>query len=322
MNIPIAQLLLQEDPPEYGRVEQVSTLVRRIVADNPSRFTYHGTATFIVGPTDGGDVAIIDPGPDDEAHVAALLAAVDGQTVTHILVTHTHPDHSPATAAVKAATGATTYGFGPHPEAAIRAHEERIRRAIEAGEDPESDDGEGGGDTDFVPDIALADTDIVAGESFTFECLHTPGHISNHLCFALAEEQTLFTGDHVMGWSTTVIPAPDGDLADYMDGLERLIARSETTYRPTHGPAITDPVPFVTALLAHRRHREDQIVAALTDGPRTVAALVADIYADVDEKLHKAAGASVFAHLLALHRWGRATADPEPDPEAEWAIAQ
>ena len=216
----------------------------------------------------------------------------------------------------------TTYGFGPHPEAAIRAHEERIRRAIEAGEDPESDAGEGGGDTDFVPDIALADTDIVAGESFTFECLHTPGHISNHLCFALAEEQTLFPGDHVMGWSTTVIPAPDGDLADYMDGLERLIARSETTYRPTHGPAITDPVPFVTALLAHRRHREDQIVAALTDGPRTVAALVADIYADVDEKLHKAAGASVFAHLLALHRWGRATADPEPDPEAEWAIAQ
>ena len=320
MNVPIAQLLLQEDPPEYGRADQVSPLVRRIVADNPSRFTYHGTGTFIVGPT-GGDVASIHPGPDDEAHVAALLAAVDGQTVTHILITHTHPDHSPATTAVKAATGATTYGFGPHPEAAIKAHEERIRRATEAGEDPESDDGEGGGDIDFVPDIAVADTDIVAGEGFTFECLHTPGHISNHLCFALAEEQTLFTGDHVMGWSTTVIPAPDGDLADYMDGLERLVGRSETTYRPTHGPAITDPIPFVTALLAHRRHRENQIVAALTDGPRTVAALVADIYADVDEKLHKAAGASVFAHLLALHRRGRATADPGPDPEAEWAIA-
>lgn len=320
MNVPIAQLLLQEDPPEYGRAEQVSPLVRRIVADNPSRFTYHGTGTFIVGPAGTGNVAIIDPGPDDEAHVAALLAAVDGQTVTHILVTHTHPDHSPASAAVKAATGATTYGFGPHPEAAIRAHEERVRRAVEAGEDPEPDDGEGGGDTNFVPDIALADADIVAGDGFTFECLHTPGHISNHLCFALAEEQTLFTGDHVMGWSTTVIPAPDGDLADYMDGLERLVGRSETTYRPTHGPAVTDPVPFVTALLAHRRHREDQIVAALTDGPGTVAALVADIYADVDEELHKAAGASVFAHLLALHRRGRAAADPGPDPEAEWSL--
>ena len=321
MDVPIAQLLLQEDPPEYGRVEQVSTLVRRIVADNPSRFTYHGTGTFIVGPTCGGDVAIIDPGPDDEAHVAALLAAVDDQTVTHILVTHTHPDHSPATAAVKAATGATTYGFGPHPEAAIRAHEERIRRAVEAGEDPESDDGEGGGDTNFVPDVAVADTDVVAGEGFTFECLHTPGHISNHLCFALAEEQTLFTGDHVMGWSTTVIPAPDGDLADYMDGLERLVTRSETTYRPTHGPAITEPVPFVKALLAHRQHREDQIVAALADQPRSIASLVAEIYADVDEKLHKAAGASVYAHLLALNRRGRATADPEPDPEAEWSLA-
>lgn len=317
---PITQLLLSENPPTYGLVEQVSPLVRRLVAKNPSRFTYHGTGTFIVGPPTGGDVAIIDPGPDDEAHVAALLDAVDGQTVTQILITHTHPDHSPATAAVKAATDATTYGYGPHPEAAVRAHEERIRRAIEAGEDPESDDGEGGGDTDFVPDVAVVDTDIVAGDGFTFECLHTPGHISNHVCYSLAEEQTLFTGDHVMGWSTTVIPAPDGDLADYMEGLARLLTRTETTYRPTHGPAITEPRPFVKSLLAHRQHREDQIVTALATRPGTIASLVADIYAHVDEKLHKAAGASVYAHLLALERTGRATAAPEPDPEAEWTL--
>ncbi|MDP6214018.1 MAG: MBL fold metallo-hydrolase, partial [Acidimicrobiales bacterium] len=152
MNVPIAQLLLQEDPPEYGRADQVSPLVRRIVADNPSRFTYHGTGTFIVGPT-GGDVAIIDPGPDDEAHVAALLAAVDGQTVTHILITHTHPDHSPATAAIQAATGAPSFGFGPHPPEAILAHDKRVRKAIEAGEEPEPEDGEGAGDRDFVPDV-------------------------------------------------------------------------------------------------------------------------------------------------------------------------
>ncbi len=320
MVTPITELLLTEEPPEYGQVEQVSPLVRRIVAENPSRFTYHGTGTFIVGPGCGGEVAIIDPGPADNAHVSALLAAVEGQAVTHILVTHTHPDHSPATAAVKAATGATTYGFGPHPEAAIKAHEERVQQATEAGEDPEPDDGEGGGDTDFVPDEAIVDADVVAGEHFTFECLHTPGHISNHLCFAMAEEQTLFTGDHVMGWSTTVIPAPDGDLADYMDGLSRLLGRSETTYRPTHGPAITDPVPFVAALLSHRLHREEQIVAALGAGPMDIAALVGDIYSDIDEALYQAAGASVFAHLLALQRKGRATADPGPDPEAKWFL--
>ncbi len=320
MEPPLAGLLLTEDTPPYGRVERLSPLVRRLVADNPSRFTYHGTGTFLVGP-EGGDVAIIDPGPDDDAHVEALLAAVEGQAVTHILVTHTHPDHSPATAAVKAATGATTYGYGPHPEAATRAHKERVRLAIEAGEEPEPEDGEGAGDTDFLPDVEVRDTDVVAGEGFTFECLHTPGHISNHVCYALAEEDTLFTGDHVMGWSTTVIPAPDGDLGDYMDGLRRLLGRTEVLYRPTHGPAITEPRPLVAALLDHRQEREDQIVAALAGGPSTIASLVADIYADVDESLHKAAGASVFAHLLALERSGRATADPTPEPEAEWSLA-
>ena len=312
---------LTEDPPPYGEVEQVSPLVRRIVAPNPSRFTYHGTGTFIVGPPSGGKVAIIDPGPADDAHVGALLRAVEGQTVTHLLITHTHPDHSPATAAVQAATGATTYGFGPHPAAAIRAHEERVRRAIAAGDEPESSDGEGGGDLDFVPDVAVVDTDVVAGDGFTFECLHTPGHISNHVCFALAEEGTLFTGDHVMGWSTSVIPAPDGDLFDYLANLRRLLDRTESTYRPTHGPAITDPIPHVAALISHREDRERQILAGLAGGPRTIASLVAEMYADVDENLHRAAEASVFAHLLALARGDRVTAEPGPDPEAEWRLS-
>ncbi|MCS5665309.1 MAG: MBL fold metallo-hydrolase, partial [Acidimicrobiales bacterium] len=171
-----------EDPPPYGEVEQVSPLVRRVVARNPSPFTYHGTGTFLVGPPSGGEVAIIDPGPDDDDHVAAVLRAVEGQRVSHLLVTHTLPDHSPATAAVREATGAPAYGFGPHPEEAVRAHEERVRRALETDEEPESEDGEGAGDLDFVPDVATVDGDVIVGDGFTFEALHTPGHISNHLC--------------------------------------------------------------------------------------------------------------------------------------------
>jgi len=307
-----------EDAPPYGEVEQVSPLVRRVVARNPSKFTYHGSGTFIIGPAEGsGDVAIIDAGPADEDHVAAVLRAVDGQRVTHLLVTHTHPDHSPATAAVRAATGAPSFGFGPHPPEAIRAHDERVRRAIEAGEEPESEDGEGAGDRDFVPDVVTVDGDVIEGDGFTFEALHTPGHISNHLCFALREEDTLFTGDHVMGWSTTVVPAPDGDLNDYLANLRRLLDRPETTYRPTHGPAITDPATYVTALIEHREMREAQIVAALADGPRTIRSVVADLYADVDAKLHDAAAAVVYAHLLALSRSGRAVALVDPDADGE-----
>mgnify|MGYP001298715498 FL=1 len=313
-----------EETPPYGEVEQLSPLVRRVVANNPSMFTYHGSGTFIVGPAAGGDVAIIDPGPADDDHVAALLRAVEGQRVTHLLITHTHPDHSPASAAVKEATGAVTYGFGPHPAEAIRAHDERVRRAIEAGDEPESDDGEGSGDRDFVPDVVTTDGDVITGTGFTFEALHTPGHISNHLCFALREEATLFTGDHVMGWSTSVVPAPDGDLNDYLANLERLLERPETTYRPTHGPAITDPIPYVTSLIEHRRMRESQIIDALAEGPRAITSIVEELYADIDPKLHKAAGASVYAHLLALSRSGRvdslATGD-ESDWKADWRLA-
>ncbi|MBT5904548.1 MAG: MBL fold metallo-hydrolase [Acidimicrobiaceae bacterium] len=308
-----------EDAPPYGEVEQLSPLVRRVVARNPSKFTYHGSGTFIIGPAPGanpnGNVAIIDPGPADDDHVAALLEAVEGQRVTHLLITHTHPDHSPATAAVQEATGATSYGFGPHPVEAIRAYDERVRKAIEAGEEPESEDGEGAGDRNFVPDVVTSDGDVITGEGFTFEALHTPGHISNHLCFALREEATMFTGDHVMGWSTTVVPAPDGDLNDYLANLRRLLDRPETLYRPTHGPAITDPSRYVAALIDHREMREGQIVDALGAGPRGIESIVAELYADVDEKLHKAAAAVVYAHLLALSRAGRAVAETDPEDD-------
>jgi glyoxylase-like metal-dependent hydrolase (beta-lactamase superfamily II) len=264
---------LTEDEPPYGAVEQVSPLVRRVVARNPSRFTYHGTGTFILGPPEGGRVAVVDAGPDDADHVAAVLAAVEGQEVTHLLVTHTHPDHSPATAAVQAATSAPTFGFGPHPEAAVRAHEERKRRAVEAGEEPESDDGEGGGDLGFVPDHAVVDGDVLEGDGLTIECLHTPGHISNHVCFSFAEESTLFSGDHVMGWSTSVIPAPDGDLNDYLANLRRLVGRDEARYRPTHGPAIKDRAARLRAAgdLRVQAHLDAQVgrdQVILMEGPR------------------------------------------------------
>ncbi len=309
-----------EDAPTVGAVEQISPLVRRVVAANPSVFTYHGTGTYLVGPPEGGDVTIVDPGPADDDHVAALLAAVDGQTVTRVLVTHTHPDHSPATAAVVDATGATTFGFGPHPEAAIRAHEERVAKALAAGEEPEADDGEGGGDTDFVPDIAVVDGDTIEGDGATFECLHTPGHISNHVCFAFAEEATLFSGDHVMGWSTTVIPAPDGDMNDYLANLRRLTSRTEVRYRPTHGPSVEDPVSYVSALVAHREDRERQILNALAAGPRTIEAVVADLYVGLDERLLKPAAASVYSHLVALERIDRVVVEGAEPFTGEWGL--
>ena len=316
----MAPNFLSEPAPPYRVSEQVSPMVQRVVAENPSKFTYHGTGTYLVGQPDGAEVAVIDPGPDDHAHVEALLDAIGDRSVSHLLVTHTHPDHSPAAAALVEATGAPTYGFGPHPEAAIAAHRERVRRALEDGKTPEPEDGEGGGDLSFVPTVRLVDGDVVAGDGFTFEALHTPGHISNHLCFAFEEEQTLFTGDHVMGWSTTVIPAPDGSLSDYLANLRRLLERPEQIYRPTHGPSISEPVSYVASLIAHREQREYQILASLADEPQTIAELVSNLYSHVDDGLHRAAAGSVYAHLLDLARNERVQADPHPDPNAKWRL--
>ncbi len=272
----------------YGAVAQVTPLIRRVVARNPSPFTFHGTGTYIVGR---GDVAIIDPGPDNDAHTAALLDAVAGETVTHILVTHTHIDHSPATAAIKVATGAPSYGFGPH------------------GTGPGGPDVEEGADFGFVPDHTLAHGDMVTSRDWSIEAVHTPGHTSNHLCFALAEENTLFSGDHVMGWSTTVVSPPDGDMAAYMASLRLLRGRGDTLYVPTHGPTIPDPGPFVDALIHHRQERESQILRCLADGIETIPDMVERLYADVDRRLHGAAGCSVLAHLIHLVETGRVQCD-------------
>ena len=264
---------------DYRLCDQVSPLIRRVIANNPSAFTFYGTGTYIVGR---GSVAVIDPGPLLHDHVEALLTALDGETVSHILITHTHSDHSPAAAPLKAATGAPTYGFGPHGSG--RADDD-----VKVEED---------GDRDFVPDHALRDGDVIAGEGFSFEAVHTPGHTSNHICFALREENTLFSGDHVMGWSTTVISPPDGDMRAYMKSLEKLLARDERIFWPTHGPPITDPKRHVEAFIAHRHEREAQILACVDDGLHEIAPMVARIYADVPKILHPAAGRSVLAHLI------------------------
>ncbi|MEI2696840.1 MAG: MBL fold metallo-hydrolase [Microthrixaceae bacterium] len=274
---------LSEFEPRYGECVQVARGIRRVVARNPSKFTAWGTGTYLVGD---GELAVVDPGPDDAEHLAALLGAIGGRRVTHILVTHTHADHSPATAAIKEATGALTYGFGPHPLAADELTEEH-------------------GDLDFSPDVAVGDGEVLSGSGFTFECLHTPGHISNHVCFAETSRSCLFSGDHVMGWSTTVISPPGGDVTDYLSSLARLLLRDDEVYYPTHGPPIVDPRRYVAELIEHRLHREAQILEALQVEPATVEDLVAGIYAEVRVELHEPAARSVLAHLLALEGDGR-----------------
>ncbi|MFO1059334.1 MAG: MBL fold metallo-hydrolase [Dongiaceae bacterium] len=263
-----------EGTADYGALVELSPLVRRVLARNPGPFTERGTATFVVGR---GRVAVIDPGPDDPAHVAALLAGLRGETIGHILVTHTHRDHSPAVPALQAATGAPSYGFGPHGVA----------------DDPSAD-------TAFRPDHRLADGDAIGGPGWRLQALHTPGHASNHLCFALPEERTLFSGDHVMGWSTTVIVPPDGDMAVYRRSLERLLDRDDALYRPTHGKPIEAPQAQVRRLLEHRRQRAEAILARLRAGDRTVPELVAAIYIGLPAALRGAAGQSVLAQLIEL----------------------
>lgn len=289
---------------EPGRVYELSPRLRRITADNPSLFTFKGTNSYIVGR---GRVAVVDPGPDLPAHIDAILRAVAGETVTHILVTHTHMDHSPGVPALVAATGAKTYGYGPHGTG--------VRRQWPF-ESPE------GGDRNFVPDVLLKDGDLVEGEGWTLEAVYTPGHISNHLCFALREDNALLSADHVMAWSTSIVSPPDGDMADYMASLRRLLERPETIYWPGHGGPVRDPHPFVRAFIAHREEREAQILACLAEGPRTIPEMVRVMYADVPEALHRAAARSVLAHLIRMADDGRVRAEGgQAGPDAVYRAA-
>ncbi len=264
---------------QYGQVEQVSPLVRRVLARNPGPFTFTGTGTFIIG---SGSVAVIDPGPLNDEHITALLQALEGETVSHIIVTHTHADHSPAAAPLQKATGAQTYGYGPHGTA----------KYGEPGIDERMEEG---CDRTFKPDVVINDGDEIEGAGWTLECVHTPGHTSNHICYALREEKTLFSGDHVMGWSTSVIIPPDGSMGAYMDSLQRLVERDDALYRPTHGPEVTKPQNLVRAMMGHRKLRETQIVDCLRDGMTDIGALVARLYEKLDNRLRPAAALSVYA---------------------------
>jgi glyoxylase-like metal-dependent hydrolase (beta-lactamase superfamily II) len=287
---------------EYGRLEPVAPMIRRIVARNPSPFTFRGTGTYVVGE---GEVAVIDPGPDLPEHVDAILAGLSGERVTHILITHTHRDHSPAAQPLKEATDAPTYGFGPH------AGGKRGEPAVEEG-----------GDWDFVPDRTLRDGELITGRGWVFEAVHTPGHTSNHLCFALPESGILFSGDHVMGWSTSVIAPPDGDMAAYMASLDKLLGRGDAVYWPTHGPAITEPHDHVRAFIAHRREREAGILDCLRAGVGQIDAIVERLYVGLQPGLRRAAGRSVYAHLIDLVARGAVESDGPPSLESRYRIAR
>ena len=276
----------------YGEIQRVSPMVTRLVAHNPGPFTFRGTGVYIVGANEQArDVAVVDPGPLIPEHLDALKRALAGKRVTHILVTHTHSDHSPAAQPLKEWTGASTYGFGPHGSG--------------------KDDGvkvEEGGDRAFAPDVFVRDGDVIEGNGFTVDCVYTPGHTSNHMCYALREEKALFTGDRVMGWSTTVVAPPDGDMAQYMKSLRKLLARDDCIFYPTHGAPIRDPKPFLQAYIDHRLEREAQILACVRDGVSSIPEMVARMYADVDKRLHPAAARSVLAHLIQLESEGRVRA--------------
>ncbi len=303
---------LREFSPDYGSLvaaHPAIALVRRVVARNPSPFTAWGTGTYVIGH---GEVAVVDPGPADEAHVAALVAGLKGETVTHILVTHTHIDHSPGVPILlRSFPHAKTYGFG-------RATEEIDADVADAVKIEE------GGDTDFVPDIRLKDGDRIVTPQWEVEALHTPGHMSNHMCYALKTANALFSGDHVMGWSTTVVSPPDGNMAHYMQSLEKLIQRAssgiDASYFPTHGAPITEVPPFLAAYKAHRLERETMIVTRLAAGDTKIAEMVRVIYKDVDARLHPAAARSVLAHLQWLVEKGRVQIDGALSVHASFAL--
>lgn len=289
--------------PPYGVAEQLSPLIARVVCRNPGPFTFRGTATYLIGRK---SLVIVDPGPDDDEHLWALRRAIAGRPLSHILITHTHLDHSPLARHLEAETGAVTAAFGPHGSG-------RADR-------PEGTAFEAGADLEFVPALRLRDGDELPGGEANLSAVFTPGHTSNHMAYAVGEEKALLCGDHVMAWATSVIAPPDGHMGDYMASLRKLLARDDAVYWPAHGPPITDPHRLVAAFIAHRMMRRAAILEHLKEGPRTAAALVARIYPGLDPALGAAARLSTLAQLEELIEQGQAR-EETADSASLYALA-
>ncbi|MEH3092779.1 MAG: MBL fold metallo-hydrolase [Agrobacterium cavarae] len=285
-----------EFQPAYGTAVKVAENVQRLTVNNPSAFTFHGTNSYIVGDR---TVAVIDPGPEDEAHFQALMRALEGREVTHIFVSHTHRDHSPLAKRLKAATGAVTVAEGPH----------RAARPLHEGErNPFAESA----DSDFMPDLALGDNETVTGDGWALTALHTPGHTANHAAFALDRDGVVFSADHVMAWATTIVAPPDGAMSDYMASLDRLLERDDRLFLPGHGGPVNDPAAFMRGLRTHRRMREKAVLTRINAGDRTIAEMVKVIYRSTDPRLHGAAALSVLAHIEDLIEKGLIETDGPP----------
>lgn len=293
---------IRDFPFAYGVAQPLSPNIRRVIAPNPGPFTFTGTGTFLVGR---GEVAVIDPGPDDPAHLQALLQALESERVTHVLVTHHHMDHSPMARPLADHFGAQILGR----PAATTAEDGGAAR-LEAGDDP-----------DFRPDVEIQDGWRLHGPGWTLTALHTPGHTTNHFCYALEEEHALMCGDHVMAWSTSIVSPPEGHMGQYLASLERILRMGFRTLYPAHGPQIDDPAPFIEAYIAYRRRRETQILERLMSGPTTIREIVEDLYRDVERRLHPAAMHMVLAHLIDLTERGLTTATPSATLQAQYALA-
>ena len=312
------------DPLRYAEAEVVSPKIRRVIARNPSNFTFTGTGTYLVG--NATDVAVIDPGPDLPEHRTALLRAIEGQKVRAIVITHCHSDHVGLAAWLREETGAPTVAWKPHgavgqldndddimvmqslaPPPKTEEEKEKEREiARAAGLDPDDLEIRESVDLEFEPDVRVGDGEVAAhGDGWTLIGIHTPGHTSNHMCVAFEEEKALFTGDHIMGWSTTVVSPPDGDMRDYMASVKKLQLRDDKILWPTHGSPVTDPQPFLRAYYEHRLGREAQVLACVAQGVNTVAPMVRQMYAAVIPELHIPAARSVLSHLTQLVQDGR-----------------
>jgi len=290
----------------YGEAEQMSPLITRVLCNNPSPYTYTGTGTYLVGAGEG--LAVIDPGPLVLQHGSAILQAAAGRTITKILVTHSHSDHSPLARWLADQTGAVILGFGAHGMG---------RRGGLEGEDVEM-----GADYRYAPDTCLKDGVEISGPDWSITAVHTPGHTANHMCFHLKEENTLFVGDHIMGWATTVIAPPDGDMRQYLASLKKVAERNPEILAPTHGPWVTDPLPFIRGIITHRRMREGQILKHLEQGPTSIENMVPKMYKGVDKRLYPAAARSVLGHMIALVDEARVACDGPPRLSSNFRLAE